>query len=689
MAADLLAGDRMSCFLGYYAGHIPQASDPKQAGNPTQWRADVLECPHNDAYVILHMFSHRPTGKGGNYRALEVLANHRPALDSANNSEWLAIRSFTIRDRLGFSHAIDPLLQWSTGVVALLRRDHRLATLNLLGTAFDVSRRGSSHLPIIPERARSRPRAQQFVKTTTVASHHEYPRVAGSDPPMDRMTTMASMGSMQQHHGDSGGHGGVNQLGGVYVNGRPLPDVVRHRIVELAHQGVRPCDISRQLRVSHGCVSKILRRDATEMKTHPSEGGPTPGYLVVQRRAEARGEVWRVNNQFGSRAMSTVSYLGVTGGSCHGNGALPSKTLSAGCYRGSKPKVATPKVVEKIAEYKRQNPTMFAWEIRDRLLAEGICDNDTVPSVSSINRIVRNKAAEKAKQSPHSPQQSPQGAGTPNSVGPMASGPVATSASNNAPGSDSAQNGSSYSINGILGIHHSNPEKVKREGDREPGAAMENGMIVNGDPEQKRSTFTPDQLEALEQAFNRGHYPTDPFNRDNMSNKVDLSQTRVQDVKPSISCSTTSVAMTDSAPHVPTGHYPVAVPGLPQSAVTTGRDMRDMNSTLPGYPPHAPPSNLSGQTGYPSNTMATGLVPPIVLPSASNSYSSASTMSGSDYSSQFSGVPYTHAQYSSHYNDAWNQMRYPTPGILIAGPSQAGLPSSSSYSSDSRGLVFL
>lgn len=63
-------------------------------------------------------------------------------------------------------------------------------------------------------------------------------------------------------------------------------------------------------------------------------------------------------------------------------------SFKAGVIGGSKPKVATPPVVDAIANYKRENPTMFAWEIRDRLLAEGICSQDNVPSVSSINRWV-------------------------------------------------------------------------------------------------------------------------------------------------------------------------------------------------------------------------------------------------------------------------------------------------------------
>jgi len=69
-------------------------------------------------------------------------------------------------------------------------------------------------------------------------------------------------------------------------------------------------------------------------------------------------------------------------------------SISPGVIGGSKPKVATPQVVQKITEYKYQNPTMFAWEIREKLIAENVCGGESVPSVSSINRIVRSCSAQ-------------------------------------------------------------------------------------------------------------------------------------------------------------------------------------------------------------------------------------------------------------------------------------------------------
>ncbi|XP_073729444.1 paired box protein Pax-2a isoform X12 [Misgurnus anguillicaudatus] len=384
------------------------------------------------------------------------------------------------------------------------------------------------------------------------------------------------------------GHGGVNQLGGVFVNGRPLPDVVRQRIVELAHQGVRPCDISRQLRVSHGCVSKIL----------------------------------------GSYQKDLIRYY-ETG------------SIKPGVIGGSKPKVATPKVVDKIAEYKRQNPTMFAWEIRDRLLAEGVCDNDTVPSVSSINRIIRTKV-----QQPFHP--SSDGTGTPlttagHTIVPSTASPPVSSASNDPVGS--------YSINGILGIPRSNGEKRKRDdvlwsGNHLDGKKIgyygSDGSGPNSDSQGsveslrkhlRADAFTQQQLEALDRVFERPSYPdvfpTSEHIKPEQANEYSLPALNpgLDEVKPSLSTSASS----DLGSSV-SQSYPVV----------TGRDMA--STTLPGYPPHVPPT---GQGSYPTSTLA-GMVP------------------GSD----FSGNPYSHPQYTT-YNEAW---RFSNPALLMPHPGAPPLP---------------
>lgn len=79
----------------------------------------------------------------------------------------------------------------------------------------------------------------------------------------------------------------MNQLGGVFINGRPLPNHIRLKIVEMAASGVRPCVISRQLRVSHGCVSKILNR-------YQETGSIRPGVIGGSKR-KLNLDFWVVN----------------------------------------------------------------------------------------------------------------------------------------------------------------------------------------------------------------------------------------------------------------------------------------------------------------------------------------------------------------------------------------------------------
>uniref|UniRef100_A0A8C2CUA3 Paired box 5 n=1 Tax=Cyprinus carpio TaxID=7962 RepID=A0A8C2CUA3_CYPCA len=327
----------------------------------------------------------------------------------------------------------------------------------------------------------------------------------------------------------SAGHGGVNQLGGVFVNGRPLPDVVRQRIVELAHQGVRPCDISRQLRVSHGCVSKILGR-------YYETGSIRPGVIG-----------------------------------------------------GSKPKVATPKVVDKIADYKRQNPTMFAWEIRDRLLAERVCDNDSVPSVSSINRIIRTKV------------QQPPGQSGAVSAHNLASTVAVTQVS--AVTSDAA--GSSYSISGILGISSPADASKRKRDETLQDSPLANGHAHSGRDflrkQMRGELFTPQQLETSD-----------------YSAMASLTG-GLEEMKNSLANQTgAELGSTVAGPQ----SYPLV----------SGRDLA--STTLPGYPPHVPPT---GQGSYSTASLA-GMVP------------------GGD----FSGSPYSHPQYST-YNESW---RFANPSLL-------------------------
>ncbi|KAG7486944.1 paired box protein Pax-5 isoform X1 [Solea senegalensis] len=354
------------------------------------------------------------------------------------------------------------------------------------------------------------------------------------------------------------GHGGVNQLGGVFVNGRPLPDVVRQRIVELAHQGVRPCDISRQLRVSHGCVSKILGR-------YYETGSIRPGVIG-----------------------------------------------------GSKPKVATPKVVDKIADYKRQNPTMFAWEIRDRLLAERVCDNDSVPSVSSINRIIRTKVQQ------------------PGQTGSVSAHSLATSVAAtqvSAVTNDSA--GSSYSISGILGISSAADVGKRKRDEGMPESPLANGHGHSGRDflrkQMRGELFSPQQIEVLDRLFDR--QPSCPI-QSSSDLYVSPDSGKTSDYSAMASLAGGLDEMKNSLANPGSGAELGASVSGPQSySLVPGRDIA--STTLPGYPPHVPPT---GQGSY-STPSLTGMVP------------------GGD----FSGSPYSHPQYST-YNESW---RFPNPSLLV------------------------
>ena len=97
----------------------------------------------------------------------------------------------------------------------------------------------------------------------------------------------------------------------------------------MAELGIRPCDISRQLKVSHGCISKLLSK-------YNDTGSFEPG------RAHRKT----------SRDVST-------------------------------------EVKNQIEEYRRTAPGIFSWEVKEKLVTDGYCTKESLPPLTVISRMLR------------------------------------------------------------------------------------------------------------------------------------------------------------------------------------------------------------------------------------------------------------------------------------------------------------
>ncbi|KAL9968278.1 hypothetical protein ACROYT_G026632 [Oculina patagonica] len=121
----------------------------------------------------------------------------------------------------------------------------------------------------------------------------------------------------------------INRQGGCYDSGRAYPDVIRERVLDLAHTGASQRQIATELRISRGYVQNVLE-------------------------------------QYDDKNIST---------------RIPRTSFLV-------PKVTT-EVLEFVSVEKVMKPSIHASEIQERLLLDGVVDADDLPNASQINKRLR------------------------------------------------------------------------------------------------------------------------------------------------------------------------------------------------------------------------------------------------------------------------------------------------------------
>ncbi|XP_078374829.1 segmentation protein paired-like isoform X2 [Oculina patagonica] len=250
------------------------------------------------------------------------------------------------------------------------------------------------------------------------------------------------------------GPGRLNQLGGAYINGKPLPKEIRHEILALALQGFRPCDISRRLRITHGCISKLLSK-------YRKTGSIQPGGEGVGR-----------------------------------------------------PRVITPRIAQRILEYKKEQPRLFSWEIRDRLVREGLCSNESLPSLSSISRLLKNKD----KLETGSGRTIQERSSNSYTIASILNLPCNGQSSSSIPSSEPSSSSSLVS-NGRAAEHKQTENIQDAENSCEPFPLQIQ--------RRERIKYTSHQLRKLEAAFKINQYPS-ASGREQLAREIGVTESRIQ-----------------------------------------------------------------------------------------------------------------------------------------------------------------